>query len=165
MNEEIEYAEMLEIPVSTINVVRKQRKRKKGELTPLPTEKTEEPTAIKDSVIASVNERVSADVEEGSGSSIDLPFLCLFGYSEGVLCFLHGIGVELAVDVEIFRGVERSKLRNGHLVGGHGLYIRFRQLFLILAALDSPRNGNFVPHRQIFDKAGVPAPSDTRDVV
>ena len=73
MNEEIEYAEMLEIPVSTINVVRKQRKRKKGELTPLPTEKTEEPTAIKDSVIASVNERVSADVEEGSGSSIDLP--------------------------------------------------------------------------------------------
>ena len=29
MNEEIEYAEMLEIPVSTVNVVRKRRSRKR----------------------------------------------------------------------------------------------------------------------------------------
>ena len=29
MNEEIEYAEMLEIPVSTVNIVRKNQRRKK----------------------------------------------------------------------------------------------------------------------------------------
>ena len=61
MNEEIEYAEMLEIPVSTVNVVRKTRKRKKTEAT-TPTE----PSAIKDTVIASVNERVSSHPEEGN---------------------------------------------------------------------------------------------------
>ncbi len=56
MNEEIEYAEMLEIPVSTVNVVRKTRRRKK------PTrEKRETPLfelPLKDSVIAQVNERL-----------------------------------------------------------------------------------------------------------
>ena len=31
MNEEIEYAEMLEIPISTVNVVRKGRRHKKNE--------------------------------------------------------------------------------------------------------------------------------------
>ncbi len=48
MNEEIEYAEMLEIPVSTVNVVRKKRRKK--------TE--EEPSALKDTVIASINDRM-----------------------------------------------------------------------------------------------------------
>ena len=62
MNEEIEYAEMLEIPVSTVNVVRKSRKRKKHEATFSPAQ-TEEP-ALKDTVIASVNERVSDSTEE-----------------------------------------------------------------------------------------------------
>lgn len=56
MNEEIEYAEMLEIPVSTVNVVRKTRRRKK------PTrEKRETPLfelPLKDSVIAQINERL-----------------------------------------------------------------------------------------------------------
>ena len=50
MNEEIEYAEMLEIPVSTVNVVRKSRKRKKHEAAFSPAQ-TEEP-ALKDTVIA-----------------------------------------------------------------------------------------------------------------
>ena len=59
MNEEIEYAEMLEIPVSTVNVVRKNRRRKKT------TEEASQPTApatadvpFKDTVIAQVNDRL-----------------------------------------------------------------------------------------------------------
>ncbi len=61
MNEEIEYAEMLEIPVSTVNVVRKKRRKKKEE-------------SLKDTVIASVNDRLeeqpqpSLPVEEEEGS-------------------------------------------------------------------------------------------------
>lgn len=62
MNEEIEYAEMLEIPVSTVNVVRKQRKRKKSE--DASSSQAEESTAMKDTVIASVNERMSGATEE-----------------------------------------------------------------------------------------------------
>ena len=45
MNEEIEYAEMLEIPVSTVNVVKRRRKNK--------------PAALQQSLIDKVNERVS----------------------------------------------------------------------------------------------------------
>ena len=56
MNEEIEYAEMLEIPVSTVNVVRKPRKRKKNESAPLTTAPSE--TNIKDTVIASGIENI-----------------------------------------------------------------------------------------------------------
>ncbi len=62
MNEEIEYAEMLEIPVSTVNVVKKQRRRKKAETAaaaPTPTANT-----LKDSVIASVNDRLSEPSDE-----------------------------------------------------------------------------------------------------
>ena len=51
MNEEIEYAEMLEIPVSTVNVIHKKR-RKKGQKS-----QQVAPT-LKDSVIAQVNTRV-----------------------------------------------------------------------------------------------------------
>ena len=64
MNEEIEYAEMLEIPVSTVNLVKKKRRRKKTE----PTEKTqslsvEEP--LKDKLLAHVNGKLQEDsVEE-----------------------------------------------------------------------------------------------------
>ncbi len=50
MNEEIEYAEMLEIPVSTVNVVRKKR-RKKGE-------EGGKAGTLKETVIASVNDRM-----------------------------------------------------------------------------------------------------------
>ncbi len=49
MNEEIEYAEMLEIPISTVNVVRKKRRKKAEE---------EQRVALQDSVIASVNDRL-----------------------------------------------------------------------------------------------------------
>ena len=59
MNEEIEYAEMLEIPVSTVNVVRKNRRRKKsteGVSQPTPPATADAP--FKDTVIAQVNDRL-----------------------------------------------------------------------------------------------------------
>ena len=58
MNEEIEYAEMLEIPVSTVNVVKKKRGRKRKaeahEQTPVSAAFTTVPN-LKESVIAQVN--------------------------------------------------------------------------------------------------------------
>ena len=63
MNEEIEYAEMLEIPVSTVNVVKKKRGRKrKAE----PIETTAQPAQVstpnlKESVIAQVNGKMQQD--------------------------------------------------------------------------------------------------------
>lgn len=65
MNEEIEYAEMLEIPVSTVNVVKKQPRRKKTKLseTAVETEPTlslaPPPAPLKDSVIAQVNDKLN----------------------------------------------------------------------------------------------------------
>ena len=65
MNEEIEYAEMLEIPVSTVNIVRKNQRRKKVKLLNTPPENTPLQTAelppppLKDSVIAQVNDRLT----------------------------------------------------------------------------------------------------------
>ena len=83
MNEEIEYAEMLEIPVSTVNVVRKPRKRKKSE-QPSPISTPTEPSAIKDTVIASVNERVLNNPEENSGTQDSFPYS---EQGEGVIDF------------------------------------------------------------------------------
>ena len=58
MNEEIEYAEMLEIPVSTVNVVRKNRRRKKNATAAEATVLPPTDTPLKDSVIAQVNSRL-----------------------------------------------------------------------------------------------------------
>lgn len=58
MNEEIEYAEMLEIPVSTVNVVRKNSRRKKRAEAALPKNTEPQEAPLKDSVIAQVNERL-----------------------------------------------------------------------------------------------------------
>ena len=67
MNEEIEYAEMLEIPVSTINVVRKGRHHKKADRSSvLNYAHSEEP--LKDTVLANVNDRLR---ENASGTSQD----------------------------------------------------------------------------------------------
>lgn len=62
MNEEIEYAEMLEIPVSTVNVVQKKRRHKRAndqENIPAPQHIDNRPqktdTFLRDSVIAQVN--------------------------------------------------------------------------------------------------------------
>lgn len=51
MNEQIDYAEMLEIPVSTVNVVRKKSRKKRTE-----------PEDLKDRVVQTVNERVREEV-------------------------------------------------------------------------------------------------------
>ncbi len=65
MNEEIEYAEMLEIPVSTVNVVRKNQRRKRAKASELAAENTAAtPTdlpanPLKESVIAQVNDRLN----------------------------------------------------------------------------------------------------------
>lgn len=48
MNEEIEYAEMLEIPVSTVNVVKKKNRRVRGKNQP----------NLKERLISRVNDRV-----------------------------------------------------------------------------------------------------------
>ena len=65
MNEEIEYAEMLEIPVSTVNVVRKKQRRKRSEDASR-TNPSEDAASIpsnplKDSVIAQVNDRLTVE--------------------------------------------------------------------------------------------------------
>ena len=65
MNEEIEYAEMLEIPVSTVNIVRKNNRRKKGKNQETHSKaalsmEVEAPSApLKESVIAQVNDRLN----------------------------------------------------------------------------------------------------------
>ena len=51
MNEEIEYAEMLEIPVSTVNVI---KKKKRGGIRPK--------ADLKETLIKEVNERVEKNV-------------------------------------------------------------------------------------------------------
>ncbi len=73
MNQEIEYAEMLEIPVSTVNVVRKKRRKKNEKNTPPILAKNVEniplqnaaslAPPLKDTVIAQVNERIGEESE------------------------------------------------------------------------------------------------------
>ena len=85
MNQEIEYAEMLEIPVSTVNVVRKKR-RKKADNIPQSVQNTaqtphapalfaqSEPTPLlKDTVIAQINERVGEE-ENNTAQTNETPF-------------------------------------------------------------------------------------------
>ena len=73
MNQEIEYAEMLEIPVSTINVVHKKRRKKETSNRANPTQpsanvslpaqtQAPNPMPLKDTVIAQVNERVGEEI-------------------------------------------------------------------------------------------------------
>lgn len=70
MNEEIEYAEMLEIPVSTVNVVRKnqRRKKQKNEFSAPSYEESSSQDAsvapLKESVIAQVNDRLRENPSE-----------------------------------------------------------------------------------------------------
>ena len=74
MNEEIEYAEMLEIPVSTVNVVRKRRSRK-GKSAP----KREQAAVsapqnpdLKETVIAQVNGKLEDGTQEQVTAQADL---------------------------------------------------------------------------------------------
>ena len=58
MNQELDYADMLEIPVSTVNVVKKKSLFKKKPAAPAPLDDED----IKERVVESVNERVGAYV-------------------------------------------------------------------------------------------------------
>ena len=76
MNEEIEYAEMLEIPVSTFNLVRKKRAKKKPR---------EEQTAVTETELKkSIIEQVNAGAEQ---LSVDSELLAESANSEGTLKF------------------------------------------------------------------------------
>ena len=79
MNEEIEYAEMLEIPVSTVNVIRKNRRRKKPDATSAPAE-----LPLKDSVIAQVNDRLEETETAPAETPAEEPLLT---DSEGTIDF------------------------------------------------------------------------------
>ena len=62
MNEEIDYAEMLEIPVSTVNVIRKNKKGKRAETN----------DSLKEKTISLVNESASFNPESASAEYSDL---------------------------------------------------------------------------------------------
>lgn len=80
MNEAIEYAEMLEIPVSTVNVVHKKRGRKR---------KTErgKPTDVKESLIAQINNRVSTEPTQGAEITADAEAFAEGANSQGDVRF------------------------------------------------------------------------------
>ena len=73
MNEEIEYAEMLEIPVSTVNVVKKRGRKRKTEMVeptsaPAPTSAPN----LKESVIAQVNDKMGQEpIVENAMENVD----------------------------------------------------------------------------------------------
>ncbi len=67
MNEEIEYAEMLEIPVSTVNVIRKRRRKKSDDI---PSDALAVKPNLKESVIATVNDRLSEEPQTESVEEI-----------------------------------------------------------------------------------------------
>lgn len=69
MNEEIEYAEMLEIPVSTVNVVRKNNRRKKRADATEQKIATTHDTPLKESVIEQVNERLHEEEQPQESSN------------------------------------------------------------------------------------------------
>ena len=95
MNEEIEYAEMLEIPVSTVNVVRKKRRRKRTgnhESAPLPETNDTPPNAdafLRDSVIAQVNGKMEDPTAAPPAPQItaDAQLFAEGANSEGYLSF------------------------------------------------------------------------------
>ncbi len=80
MNEEIEYAEMLEIPVSTVNVVRKSARKRKRE-------SVEEAAPLKESVIEKVNDRVNELPIEESVLEVEPDLFAESVNSEGRLDF------------------------------------------------------------------------------
>ena len=86
MNEEIEYAEMLEIPVSTVNVVKKKRaKKRKGE--PKRPESKSAPTDLKESVIAHVNDKVFDEPTQAERITAEAELFAESANSAGEVCF------------------------------------------------------------------------------
>ena len=100
MNEEIEYAEMLEIPVSTVDVVRKKSRRKRAstqENAPTPPPAPQEfvpntDAVLRDSVIAQVNGKMektndSPAPQETPPLTVEPELLAESANSEGYLSF------------------------------------------------------------------------------
>ncbi len=67
MNEEIEYAEMLEIPVSTVNVIHKKSPKIKRKTQPSLYPQQPKPVDLKDSVISQINDKLL----DGEGGEIE----------------------------------------------------------------------------------------------
>ena len=90
MNEEIEYAEMLEIPVSTVNVVRKKsrknNKKTARELPQLPRE-TPKNADLKGAVIAQVNGKLGENPIPQEPVTADAELFAECANSTGDVCF------------------------------------------------------------------------------
>lgn len=108
MNEEIEYAEMLEIPVSTINVVRKKRTKKRSvEQDENTTAKTVQPD-LKETVLARVNDKISTEKE--TEIKADATLFAESVNSEGKL---HFDDIPQRIDtVRLYSENEREILKN-----------------------------------------------------
>ncbi len=89
MNEEIEYAEMLEIPVSTVNVVKKKRARKRKSEQPRERAQTSLPTNpdLKESVIAQVNDKLLDEPVESEHITADAALFAEGANSQGNIDF------------------------------------------------------------------------------
>ena len=91
MNEEIEYAEMLEIPVSTVNVVRKKRSKKSRNETPATSKKPffrEAKTPdLKQSVIEQVNDKLQEETPETEKITAEAELFAESANSAGSLDF------------------------------------------------------------------------------
>ena len=109
MNEEIEYAEMLEIPVSTVNVVHKKstKKRKTSE------EQPQDERALKESVIAQVNQTAQAHETQENEIMLSSALLAESVNSEGNI---HFDDIPERIDtVRLYSGEERDQLRENQL--------------------------------------------------
>lgn len=84
MKQEIEYAEMLEIPVSTVNIERKKGRAKRVRNAPRPT--ADKPVDLQESVIARVNDRLDGEPPE-ERISADAELFAESANSEGSVRF------------------------------------------------------------------------------
>ncbi len=113
MNEEIEYAEMLEIPVSTVNVVHKKPTKKRKVQETLPQDER----ALKESVIAQVNQTANQpqtqipdkQTEQKNEVLLDSALLAESANSNGSIAFDD---VPERIDtVRLYTDSEREQLR------------------------------------------------------
>ena len=86
MNEEIEYAEMLEIPISTVNVVQKKRSRRRKAPRSAPTHAYKSPD-LKESVIAKVNDKLTETSPQEEQITADAELFAESANSAGSLDF------------------------------------------------------------------------------
>ncbi|MBQ8685969.1 MAG: hypothetical protein IJ514_07345 [Clostridia bacterium] len=112
MNEEIEYAEMLEIPVSTVNVVRKKRAKKRRVEAPAPVAAAPqtERSDLKESVIAQVNDKLLDTQTEAEKITAEAALFAESANSEGSLDF--GEIPDRIDTVRLYSENERPFLKN-----------------------------------------------------